>query len=510
MGDYGHKKKESGVYNTLNMLIYEYLTKMKYEGTAKVFCSETGIGEFKAGEGTPLLAQWYGVFHDISAVRSGLSPNPHDLSRIEGIMMRLENERRRHQYIGRVDGSVGGYGGMREMDLYKQYGMYYQPQQFEARKMYEMYGQMSPGDGGTRFYDPRKGGAEYRGMQGRMMYPRFEEQTGMCSMKMGGRGREERRYVDGGPVVGPQVVEGGAGLEPMCVAGDRSFGLKEIMGFVPNEYSVVCSVVAREHKVLFVSSSNKTVTAVNLLSGKNEAVVETNGSQVIEIKIKEHPEQVVVVCNVGSNELLLMRYCMQGKAGFEIGGVLKGHTAPIVSYEVLDFIHSLDRGGIMRKWSLQGGFEREEVVSGDVVHICCISDDNFMLADSQRVYVYDFELNIEMMEVLRGRASGIKRVDEGFIVVFKNQVVWLDKRMQKVKTLRLGSEEVRTAALIDSDIVVASSHEALFSTGKALNRMKFHETGIVSLNGVNVFRKPSIVSCSAGGECKVWIKYLND
>lgn len=507
MGDYGHKKRESSIYNTLNMLVYDYLVKTKYEGTAKVFLNEAGLGDFKPTEGAPILAQWYAAFHDISAVRSGMSSSVHDLSRIEGIMMRLENERRRHQHIGRVDPTI--YGGMREMDSYK-YPMYY-PHHFEQRKMYEMYGQMSPVEPVPRFYDPRKSVSDYRSMQGHLRYPpRFDEQPPVQNMKPPMRQRDGR-YVNVN-INSPMMpkAEPSPSLDPVLSAGDKPFGLKEIMGFVPCEHPLVCSATAREHKILMIASSNKTVTAVNLLSGKNEAVVETNGNQVIDIKMQEHEEYIVVVCNVGSNELLLMRYAVKGDVRFEIVGMLRGHMAPIVSYEVLGFIYSLDGNGIMRRWSLHGVFEREEVLSGNVIHICCISEDNFMLADKQRVYVYDFELNIEMMEILRGHALEIKRIDKGFIVIFRNQAVWFDKRVHKVKSLSTNNETIKTATLIDSDIVVASSHDAWFSTGKALNRMKLHEASVISLDSVNMFRKSSIVSCAVNGECKIWSKYLND
>lgn len=490
MGDYTQKKKESGMHSALNMLIYDYLVKMKYEGAAKVFFAEAALGDFKPAEGSPLLAQWYGAFHDISAVRSGLSSNVRDLSRIEGIMMKLENEKRRHQSIGRADPMMYG---MREMETYKP-PMYYQHPQFEQRGMYDVYGQTSPTDQAPRFYNPRK---DYRAM-GHPGYPRFEDQMGAAKTPR----QRDARFM-GSPMAPKEEAKE---MDPAAVR-NKPFGLKEVMTFVPSEHRLVCSVIAREHRLMFAASADKSIAAVNLLSGKNEARVES-GTQIVEMKVREYEDCVVVVCGLGTSELLLGKYSVKEKR-FGALEMLSGHMAPVVSYEVLDFVHSLDSSGIMRRWSLQGVFEREEVVSGDVVHICCISKDNFLLADKQRVYVYDFELNIEMMEILRGEVLEIKRADEGFLVVFRSQVVWLDKRIEKVKALSIG-EGIRTAALIDCDLVAASSHDAWFSTGKALNRMKLHEAGVVGLDSVNLFRKPSVVSSSANGECKVWIKYLGD
>ncbi|KAM0672041.1 hypothetical protein CWI42_041990 [Ordospora colligata] len=495
MGDHAYKKKESSAYDVLNMLVYDYLMKMNYEGSAKMFCSEAGLGEFKSNEGAPVLAQWYSVFHEISAVRSGFLSNSQDLARIEGIMMRLENEKRRQQQIGKMDGAVGGYG--RGMDAYKRQSMPYQ-QQYDQRKI---YGQQTPpsSEGMSGFYDPRKqmpGGYRMPHMSTRQNW--FDEQNTIGS-------KPSRRHVD----ERSDVLESSMGhtlAERQHT--DGSIGLKEVMCFVPGEATIICSAVAQEHKMLIVSFSSKTIMVVNLLSGKTESMIETI-EQVHDMKIKEYEDQVVIVCGIGGNDLLILRCEMKGGVHLEISNVLKGHNAPIVSYEVLDFIHSLDSAGIMRKWNMNGVFEREEVLSGDIAHICCISEDNFMFADKNRVYVYDFELNIEMMEILKGQVTEIKRIKEGFIIVFNNQAIWLDKRVQKVKTLSI-NEGVKTAALIDGNLVVASFQNVWFNNGKSLSRVKLHDTNVIGLECVNVFRKSSIVSCSAGGECKMLVKCLED
>jgi hypothetical protein len=504
MNDERAFKKEPNFYGTLNMLIYDYLVKMKYDGTAKMFLGEAGISEFKPAEGIPLLAQWYAIFHDISTVRSGLSSSLADLSRIEGIMLRLENEKRRHQTIGRVDPTVMGHRA-RELDPYKR-NAYFQPSPYDQRKAYEMYGQASPPmDPMAQFYDPRKAMVDYSSIPPQQRYSRYEEQ--MPATKTPGRpGREAPRYAVGVKSPSKEMHS----YDPLVGAEEKPFVLKEIMLLKPREHPIVCSAVAREHKLLVIASSDRTISLVNLLSGKHEAITETGGKQITKINIKEFSEQLILVCGMSTNELLLIRYTIKGDARFEILGTLRGHVSLIVSVEVTDFIYSLDSGGIMRKWSLAGIFEREEVLGGDVVHICAIADNNFMLADKQRVYVYDFELNIEMMEVLQGQALEIKRMEDGFVVVFKDQVVWLNKRMQKARILVPGSDRVTTAALLETDLIAVSCQDAWFNTGKSLSRIKLHEANIVSLDSVSVFRKSSVVSCGSNGECKIWIKHLSN
>jgi len=78
-----------------NKLIYEYLLKQNYNKTASVFLAECNIGNIHINDYPPTLFRWYVNFIETADIRCGNLYVPESLNRIEGIMLRLENEKQR-------------------------------------------------------------------------------------------------------------------------------------------------------------------------------------------------------------------------------------------------------------------------------------------------------------------------------------------------------------------------------------------------------------------------------
>lgn len=88
--------REDDRKDSLNLLIYEYLLKNDFQKTANSFKEETGIPEHKIADSQPVLSLWYSNFLETVEVRSGQKMSPDTLNRIEGIMLKLENEKQRY------------------------------------------------------------------------------------------------------------------------------------------------------------------------------------------------------------------------------------------------------------------------------------------------------------------------------------------------------------------------------------------------------------------------------
>lgn len=84
---------------SLNLLIYEYLFKNDYHKAAQVFKEECGVGDCKINDHTDILSTLYNCFVETVEVRSGQRINPDSLNRIEGIMMKMENEKNRYSRL---------------------------------------------------------------------------------------------------------------------------------------------------------------------------------------------------------------------------------------------------------------------------------------------------------------------------------------------------------------------------------------------------------------------------
>ncbi|KAG0442440.1 hypothetical protein DMUE_0269 [Dictyocoela muelleri] len=87
--------KNEDTKKMFNMLIHEYLRKEGYQGTAKLFLAEANVEITRESQPFPLLYKWFEAFNDICMVRSGKKKNKDSLARIEGVMLKLENDKKR-------------------------------------------------------------------------------------------------------------------------------------------------------------------------------------------------------------------------------------------------------------------------------------------------------------------------------------------------------------------------------------------------------------------------------
>lgn len=487
MKDYmfNNKKKDQNVIYTLNTLIYDYLIKMKYEKTAKSFAIEAQLEEVKINEGAPLLSQWYAAFHEISSVRSGISSNPGDLSRIEGIMLKLENEKKRYQQMGRVD-HMGYYGMPREAEgMYKGHPMYYGNPYHEPRKPMEMYGPV--GEHPQSFMKP-----EYTRPQHRppMRYDEYEQSPP--------NKRPEHRFESNpiSPVPNPYQ--------------ERPFVLREISSFRITDSTVIYSTISRQYNVMFNLVNTRKVCAFNCTTMKLESELETNGKQLTDIKIRDFNDYVFIVGSFGGKELMIMRYVVN-EAKFDIMGYLRGHSTKIISFDISDSIYSLDESFILRKWNFKGACEREEILSGNISRMFSYSDTTIILTDGLRVYLYDFEMNMEMQELYKGEVVDAKRADDSIIFIFRDKACIVDRNLNKVKFLSVPHNGITTGCYLDNDIFLGSQQTLWYESQGRLNKVNIYEGGdIISIDSISKFKSGHMVSINSNGEFKLMCKSTNE
>jgi hypothetical protein len=484
---YNNKKKDQNMGYTLNTLIYDYLIKMKYDKSAKSFSIEAQLEDTKPYEGVPLLSQWYFAFSEISNVRSGLSSNPGDLSRIEGIMLKLENEKKRYQTMGRID-HPNYYGPPREPEnMYKGHPMYYPPPYPDQRKM-DMYGPIHPPiESPVPFIDPRK--PDYGRVQPRPPM-RYDEPKNISPQY------QEMRY-EKPKNISPQYQE-------------RPFVLREISSFRITDSTVIFSSISREHSIMFNVVDTRKICAFNCINMKLESEFDTGGKQLVSIRLKDVGDFIYIVGSYGGKELMIMRYILkEGK--FDIMGYLRGHSSNIISFDVSDFIYSLDESFILRKWSFKGNCEREEILSGNIKYIFSYTDSTIILSDSNRVYLYDFEMNMEMQELFKGELIETKRIDDNFIFIFREKAAIMDRHLNRVKFLSIPHNNLTTGCYLENDIFLGSQQTLWYECQSRLNKVNIYESGdIISLESISRFKGGHMVSINSIGEFKLMCKSFNE
>lgn len=490
---FNNKKKEQNILYMLNSLIYDYLVKMKYEKAAKAFSLEAMIEETKQPEGTPILAQWYLAFTEISNVRSGVSANPGDLSRIEGIMLKLENEKKRYQQMGRIDHS-GYYGVPREQEaMYKNHQMYYQGHPEQRKPPVEMYGPIHPpvGDHPPHYIDPRK--ADYARIQPRppMRYeePVYDQSKGPI--------RPDPRFEKHNPI-SPTAYH------------ERPFVLREVSSFRIIDATVICSVLSKDHNILFSLVNTRKIFAFNCTLMKPESEFETSGKQLTDIKIRDFGDYIYIVGGFGGKELMILRYILK-EAKFDVMGFLRGHSSTIISFDIADYIYSMDEAFILRKWSFKGNCEREEILSGNINCIFSYSETTIILTDGLRVYLYDFEMNMEMQELYKGEVIAAKRGDDYIIFIFRDKACIVDRNLNKIKFLSVPHNGITTGCYLENDIFLGSQQTLWYETQGRLNKVNIYESGdIVTIDSITKFLGGHMISINSQGEFKLMCKSYNE
>jgi LisH len=117
---------------SFNRLVYEYLIKSHYDKTAEMFKKEAEIQEISLNSTPSTLLNWYNIFIETAEVRSGRSYVPDSLNRIEGIMLKLENDKIRYSNMNVIQPS-SPYQYRKPQDfppIYNYYNQYSNPDRY--------------------------------------------------------------------------------------------------------------------------------------------------------------------------------------------------------------------------------------------------------------------------------------------------------------------------------------------------------------------------------------------
>lgn len=453
------KKREQNVINSLNILIHDYLVKMKFEKTAKIFSTEAFIQENCNNDSTPALFQWYLAFHEISNIRCGISSDTGDLARIEGVMLKLENEKKRYQQMGRID-NLNQYG---INDMMKSPNINYFSEQSNL--------------------DPRRGKD--------------------LKVKSGEQNFKYKYHYNNNISISPKMFENNT--DPFS-NNDKEFKLKIMHSIKISDKNIIYSVMSKDFNILFNVFNNMTIGSFNCITLKNECIVETNSKQISQIRIKDTPDFIWIVASFDTNDLMVIRYLVKD-CKFEMAGYLRGHTDKILCFDVSEYIYSIDVKGLFRKWNFKGYCEKEDFFNGKINKLFSFTENCLIISDGIRTYLYDHEINMDMSEISKGILVDIKKQDNLFLLIFTDKVLIYDKALNKLKILSVPDNSVKSATLIDFDIIIGSSKILWYESLGRLNKCTVLEkSDILSIENISNYKQGHILVISKNGEIKILTK----
>ncbi|WUR04992.1 WD40 repeat domain-containing protein [Vairimorpha necatrix] len=546
------KKKDLNIINSLNTLIYDYLLKMKFDKTAQVFITEAYIGEKVANELPPALFEWYLAFHEISNIRCGITNNSGDVARIEGIMLKLENEKKRYQHMGRLDGY---YGKQEGNDVYGYNAQYYGTSPRMNRTRYEdvnykvaygkyssdesQYSKYSSDDLTYGKFDPQYLTNEEYKSRPHKEYIRNQDITRNDNTRNEeyiSKSRDITRNQDftrkedynqeykdynqdynqdyirnvvrnKDKVKNEYLFKNDDSISPNVfdpLLSNDDFIIKTISSLRLSDREVITSCVSRDHKRLFNVYNNKTIGSFNYVLFKNECIVETNGKQITMMKIKDTPDFIWIVATFDTNELMVIRYLINDLK-FEMAGYLRDHKNKISCFDISEYIVSLDIKGNLKRWNFKGQIEKEEKYGEFINSLYIYNESKYILSDSTRTYLYDHNEHKEISEISKGYLLNLKYYDGLFIFVFTDKVLICDKSLNKIKNLLI--PDIKGATVVEGKILVVTSQVLWYESPVRLSKCSILDKDeIINIESINNYKAGHFLILTKKGELKILSK----
>lgn len=478
---------------TLDILIHEYLTKKRHSNAANIFRQEAKVPDYNLTHNTPLLLDWFNAFNDIYNVRSGNVKNKDSISRVEAVMLKLENEKKK--YYGRKEDALS------RKDMHGQ----------EKRQDY--WHSQGPNDGYLYNDEGNNGGerSAYRGTK-----PYYEGHKGNYYSEDNNYGpyygkeqkRNERNYASGENMhkYYPHEKRGGSiedvnsfyGKQEPYYYYDKPAGF---LGLVTTLHVHTQRITAFCYSDSFfiTGSTDRSISIIDIRTMK-PCIISLN-KPVIDLKMHKSsdakPEIVFVATDTevfsfisGSSEPL-QTFTIQ--------------SSPIVGIDISDEVLTLDVEGILRRWAFTGDFIENVSLQG-IKSFICVGKGLALISDRSKVILYDYKKN-ELVREIISSPGVLKKYAKGYLCLLRDSVYILDNDFDILNLINV-NDMVQSACMVDDGSVLVGLYNCIQKHGKGPVMLTEAAVGVICcIEVISGFGKKYVVTCSQEGECKVW-EYL--
>lgn len=484
---------------TLDILIHEYLTKKRHSNAANFFRQEAKIPDYNLTHNTPLLLDWFSAFNDIYNVRSGNVKNKDSISRIEAVMLKLENEKKkyhgrkedqldrlkemkapekRHDDHWRGHGSNDGYlygddgySSRNERSLYRNNGrMYYDSLKDEDSARGGYY---SDDNAYNAYYKDRK--------RNERQYPTEESLGKYYPVDKRGNSHEDvSQYY----AKQEQYYYYDKPLTFLAPISTLHVHTQRVTALCPGESFFITGSTDRSISIVDIRSMKPCIISLNKpvidikIHKDNEAKTET---------IFVATETEVLSFTSGSSDPV-QTFCVQ--------------STPIVSLDIAEDVLTLDVDGALRRWSFTGDLIENVILQG-VKSFVCVGDGLALVSDRLKVILYDYVKDEVVREIVT--SSGIlKRYTNGYLIILRDSIYMLDKNFDIMNLINV-NDMVQSACMMDDNTVLVGLYNCIQKHGKGqVMTAEVHVGVVCCIEVISGFGKKYVVTCSQEGECKVW------
>lgn len=544
----------------LNALIYEYLIKKNYTGTAKVFKIEGDVNGINISSGTSALLDWFVAFNDVYNVRCGRGGSSGIVSKIDAVLGK-----------GRPQEHEGPHkmGDPYRMDDRERFASGRYRKMVEYQKTQGYQGLV---EGGRRAI-PRSTSAEHVQRYSRdgdllntiLGIPDEEApfrpclglgDPGLAGLQPMSTGMPSAMGIRGGAASGIKPLQEGGGMPqpgmpkkppmhfahasrymhaPMTpqVPGYQMHGhqsllhekegapahsllIKELTKLRLHTQKVTSVSICREKKALITGGADAFICVVDLTTFLHTLRFEAHSMQISQVKVREAAspmgEDSPTLFGSASLDTDVKIYKLERDEGSWNVSVLlhlKGHTC---SVRGIDFgetkIFSMGIDGELRVWNMEGACLSVFSLRRAIRMISAKSDRVIAISDINSAFLFDLDSGTCLKEIAARGAICSYKMKNGSLLVFSDAVVLYDSQYKMIESVPFPADKIQSACFVAGRVFLGGYQTIYEWLDKRLSIIHAHDNIVTCLDSVEIAGKTLLISASYDGEVKIWEQFI--
>ncbi|KAI5179768.1 hypothetical protein NEOKW01_0231 [Nematocida sp. AWRm80] len=474
---YAYEESKEGIgpepyINTtvLNALIYEYLVKKNYTGSAKVFKVEGDVSGINITHGSSALLDWFVAFNDLYNVRSGRGKGYGIIGKIDTILGKHSQEYHREDRVIRP-----------------------QPNNWYPKVKYPQR-ERPPVE--PVVPQPRK-----------EPIPKPQRESTPPGKKDGDL-LNTILELDDCEYNGAQRIPVNRYKEPQPPA--NMLQMKEISTLKLHAHKITTMSVCHKRKILITGSVDASICVVDLTNPSDIIKFESHTMQISQVKIKDSQESPSPFLYFGSASLdreakVYKVSKTEGKLEVSLFLHLKGHKS---SVKAIDFgptkIYTMGIDGELRIWNMDGSCLGAFALRKTVKMMVARSDTMIAICDINSVSLFNPETAMYIKDLSAKGAVATYKTPKSTLFVLTDSILIYDHHLYNHQTIPLPSDKIQSSCIIGNRLFLGGYQMIYEIFEKNIYTTHTHH-GIVSIiEGTYINNRPILLTGTQTGEVKLW------
>ncbi|KAI5160825.1 hypothetical protein NEAUS03_1362 [Nematocida ausubeli] len=448
----------------LNALIYEYLIKRNYAGSAKVFKVEGDISNINITQGSSALLDWFVAFNDLYNVRSGRSKPAGITGKIDTILGKPQKEETRKEYKPRT---VASHPNPMHIPSHTPNPNGINNTAGNNHAWYRKEGDIL--NSILEIDDPQ----EYRNNDGRPIDRSTNEKA------------RNRSHTTG----------------PM---------MKEITNLRLHTQKINSMTICHRHKILITGGMDASICVVDLVNMSDVIKFESHTMQISQVKIKENTNSVEPVLYFGSasldREAKVYKVTREnGKLNVSLFLCLKGHKS---SVKAIDFgvskVYTMGIDGELRIWGMDGVCLGAFALRRTVKMMITRSDSIIAVCDVNSISLFNPESAAYIKDISNKGAVAAYKTASNSIFVVNDGVIIYDKSFFTQTMIPFPSDKIQCVCAISGRLFLGGYQMVYEVQEKNVYKMQMYDGMVTAMEGTVIGNRAILLTGGQNGEVKVW------